>query len=130
MAEVRTIQTRLHVADLPRSAGFYRRYLGFVVGSAWPEGSPEFAILVRGPVELQLSRATDVGPSSPRTSSLWVEVEDIAAFHAAMAADLPIEWGPEVYAYGRREYAVRDPDGNLVILSEATDDPPTCPESV
>jgi len=33
-----------------------------------------------------------------------------------------------VYAYGRREFAIRDPDGNLVILSEATDDPVTSPD--
>ena len=36
------------------------------------------------------------------------------------------EWGPEVYFYHRREFAFRDPDGHWVILSEVTDDPPTC----
>lgn len=35
------------------------------------------------------------------------------------------EWGPEAYSYGRLEFALRDPDGTLVIFSEATDDPPT-----
>jgi hypothetical protein len=39
-----------------------------------------------------------------------------------------IEWGPEVYDYGRREFALRDPDGYLVIFSEETDDPPTTAE--
>lgn len=34
-----------------------------------------------------------------------------------------VEWGPEVYADGRREFAIRDPDGKLVILSGETDDP-------
>ena len=41
-------------------------------------------------------------------------------------AALPIEWGPEVYWYGRREFAIRDPSGYLIIFSEATTDPPTC----
>jgi hypothetical protein len=39
-----------------------------------------------------------------------------------------VEWGPEVYRYARRELAVRDPNGYLVILSEETSDPPTCVE--
>ena len=38
---------------------------------------------------------------------------------------MTIEWGPEVYAYHRREFAFRDPDGHLVIVSEETDDPVT-----
>ena len=37
-----------------------------------------------------------------------------------------VEWGPEVYAYGRREFAVRDPTGAMLIFSEETDDPATC----
>jgi hypothetical protein len=39
-----------------------------------------------------------------------------------------VEWGPEVYSYGRRELGFRDPDGSWVILSEVTSDPPTCAE--
>ena len=46
--------------------------------------------------------------------------------HRALSGHLPIEWGPEVYWYGRREFAVRDPDGYLLIFSERTSDPPTC----
>jgi hypothetical protein len=41
---------------------------------------------------------------------------------------VPIEWGPEVYSYGRREFAVRDPDGYLVIFTEPTDEAPTTTE--
>jgi len=39
-----------------------------------------------------------------------------------------IEWGPEVYFYQRREFAFRDPDGHLIIISEETDDPVTAAE--
>ena len=44
----------------------------------------------------------------------------------ALSGRLPIQLGPEVYWYGRREFAVRDPDGYLLIFSERTSDPPTC----
>jgi hypothetical protein len=39
------------------------------------------------------------------------------------------EWRPEVYWYGRREYAIWDPSGYLLSFSEETDDPPTCREA-
>jgi catechol 2,3-dioxygenase-like lactoylglutathione lyase family enzyme len=68
-----------------------------------PRESPPFAILRRDGLRLQLGRREN----------------------GARAA---IEWGPEVYAYHRREFAFRDPDGHVVILSEVTDDPPTCRE--
>jgi hypothetical protein len=42
--------------------------------------------------------------------------------HADLAGVVPIEWGPEVYFYGRREFAVRDPDGYLLIFTEPTDE--------
>ena len=39
-----------------------------------------------------------------------------------------MEWGPEVYSYGCREFAVRDPEGHTVIFTEATADEPTTDE--
>ena len=59
------------------------------------------------------------------TADLYVATEDVRAMHAAIRDRVAIEWGPEVYFYGRREFAVRDPDGYLLIFTEPTDDPPT-----
>lgn len=39
-----------------------------------------------------------------------------------------IEWGPEAYWYGCREFSVRDPDGHHLIFSSRTDEAPTCKE--
>jgi hypothetical protein len=33
-----------------------------------------------------------------------------------------------VYSYGRREFAIRDPDRYVIIFTEPTDDPPTTSE--
>jgi hypothetical protein len=33
--------------------------------------------------------------------------------------------GPEFYPYGRRDFVFRDPDGYLVLVSEAATDFPT-----
>jgi hypothetical protein len=63
------------------------------------------------------------------TADLYLGSDDVLGLHAAIKDLVKVEWGPEVYFYGRREFAVRDPDGYLLIFTEPTDDPPTCPEA-
>jgi uncharacterized glyoxalase superfamily protein PhnB len=58
------------------------------------------------------------------TVTLYLDVDDARALHEELQRKVAIEWGPEVYFYQRREFAFRDPDGHLIIVSEATDDPP------
>jgi hypothetical protein len=95
------------------------------VGTLWPDDQPEFAILSRDGLRLQLgiSETSDVG-----SCTLCFDVTDATAFHASIKDKVEIEWGPEVYFYHRREFAFRDPDGHTVIVSEVTSDPVSCSE--
>jgi catechol 2,3-dioxygenase-like lactoylglutathione lyase family enzyme len=123
MPSVLGVVPRLPAADLQRTIAFYGDHLGFALDGLWPDDAPTFAILERDGVSIQFNlaeRAGDVG-----AATLNVEVDDARAVHAAISARVPVEWGPDVYWYGRREFAVRDPDGYLVIVTERTDDPPT-----
>lgn len=129
MPRFHRIEPRLAVADLARSLGFYRDLLGFAVEGPWPADHPEFAILDRDGVRLQLVDGLGAGGASPGGGIVWLDVAGVAALYEVIRPSVPIDWGPEVYTYGRREFAVRDPDGNQVIFSEATDDPPTCEEA-
>ncbi len=128
MLSIRNVSPRLPVRDIRRTTEFYRDMLDFEVGGTWPQDAPIFVILERGPVRLQFFRP-DPPPhenaSSPEVV-LHFEVDNVLAFHASLAPHVHVEWGPEVYWYGCREFAFRDPDGYMVILSEPTDDPPTC----
>jgi catechol 2,3-dioxygenase-like lactoylglutathione lyase family enzyme len=127
MPSIKSIEVRLDVANVPRSAQFYAAILGFEVGTLWPEESPQFAILSRDGLRLQLGQSeSDSTATHLPTSTLWLDVEEIGAFLSQIREDVNVEWGPEVYWYGRCEFAFRDPDGHLVILSEVTCDPPTC----
>lgn len=120
---------RLPVADLARTLAFYRDRLGFRVSVLWPDRTePTFAILERDSVSVGFNHRD--GPDDPqdRNAELYIRVRDAAGLHAALRDELPIEWGPEVYTYGRREFAICDPDGYLVIFTEPTDDPPTIDE--
>jgi predicted enzyme related to lactoylglutathione lyase len=128
MSSIRAIEVRLEVADVLRAANFYAAALDSEVGALWPQHSPEFAILGRDSLRLQLGKS-DTSHAQPRAScTLWLDVEDISDLHSKIKERSTVEWGPGVYSYGRREFGFRDPDGNLVILSEATQDPSTCQE--
>jgi catechol 2,3-dioxygenase-like lactoylglutathione lyase family enzyme len=121
------------VADLERTIAFYTRTLGFRVAVLWPEGRPTFCILQRDGVGLGFFVA-GVGegegrtPTPPGGADLYIEVENVLALHAELKDKVAVEWGPEVYFYGRREFAFQDPDGYLVIFTEPTDDAVTCAE--
>ena len=123
------VTPRLPVADLARTVAFYARVLGFEVSVLWPADRPTFAILDRDDVSLGFF-ATDAhrGRVTIGTADLYLGTADVRALHAAIRDEVAVEWGPNVYFYGRREFAVRDPDGYLLIFTEPTDDPPTCGE--
>ena len=130
MSTIKAIEVRLDVEDVSRSAGFYAHALGFEIDTMWPDEAPQFAILRRDGLRLQLgSSASDTRAAQRAPCTLWLDVAAIGEFYAALQDKVKIEWGPEVYFYHRRELAFRDPDGHLVILSEVTDDPPTCEEA-
>lgn len=126
MPKIKACEPRLSVSDLPRSLEFYCERLGFIYGAGFPDGAPTFALLTRDGAGLQLSQAA-AGQVVGETT-VWLDTEGVLDEHARLRESVTIEWGPEVYFYGRREFAVRDPDGHLIIFSEETDDPPTCAE--
>ena len=129
MPSIKAIEVRLEVVDVTCTAAFYADVLDFKIGTVWPDDSPNFAIFSRDGLRLQLSRRQSASvPISHPACTLWLDVEGVCNLHSTLKGKVSIEWGPEVYFYHRREFAFRDPDGHLIILSEVTDDPPTCEE--
>jgi catechol 2,3-dioxygenase-like lactoylglutathione lyase family enzyme len=117
------VAPRLPVADLDRTITFYTELLRFDCGALWPEHSPTFAILDRDQINVQFEVAA--AGTSIGNATLSFDVEDALAVKEMLGGRVPIEWGPEVYWYGRREFAIRDPDGYVIIFSEETGDQPT-----
>jgi catechol 2,3-dioxygenase-like lactoylglutathione lyase family enzyme len=120
---------RLPVADLGRTVAFYTRVLGFQIGVLWPDDHPTFVTLDRDAVSLGFFTPDALrGQVTIGTADLYLGVDDVRAIHTTIKDVMRVEWGPEVFFYGRREFAVRDPDGYLLIFTEPTDDPATCGE--
>ena len=109
----------LKTSDLDRTVEFYRDVLGFSLGATWPRERPTSCVLHQGTV--QISFTTDPNgwyPTPGLAGQLWIEVDDLLALHAKVAGKVGIEWGPEVYSYGRREFAIKDWNGYLLAFSE------------
>ncbi len=106
---------------------FYTKLLGFRVSCAWPAEAPTFLLLDRDDVRLAFDVVeARARPMSADSVGFYLEVDDAFALHRKIRRRVKIEWGPEVYSYGRREFAIRDPEGYLIIFTEKTDDPTTC----
>jgi catechol 2,3-dioxygenase-like lactoylglutathione lyase family enzyme len=126
MSQLRSISPRLHIADYARSVAFYHDVLGFTIDAVFPDEAPTFALLSRDGVQMQIGGPeADKRAAERPTVTLYLDVEDARGWHARLKDRVAIEWGPEVFFYQRREFAFRDPDGHLIIVSEETSDPPT-----
>ena len=129
MARFNSLEPRIHVADFARSLAFYTGVLGFKVLTLFPDDTPSFALVARDGVGLQIGGiGGQKDPNAPSNCTLYFDVRDALKVYGQLKDRVTVEWGPEVYFYHRREFAFRDPDGHLVIISEETDDPVTFKE--
>jgi catechol 2,3-dioxygenase-like lactoylglutathione lyase family enzyme len=128
MVRLLKVSPRLPVRNLARTVEFYTSVLDFETGGLWPAHEPTFVILERDDTVLQFHVSEHSDHCGFGTIS--IDTDDARSVHAALTGKVTIEWGPEVYWYGRREFSFRDPDGYAVIISEQTSDPPDCTEDM
>ena len=119
-----TLQPRLPVSSITASCQFYCENLGFECTQPPAADSDGFAIVHRDGLGIQLVQPNPDHPSGPVT--LWIQVDDASVEYERVKGRVPIEWGPEVYWYGCREFSVQDPDGHHLIFSSTTNEAPTC----
>jgi catechol 2,3-dioxygenase-like lactoylglutathione lyase family enzyme len=85
MPSIKAIEARLDVVDVARSVAFYADVLGFEIGTLWPDDSPQFAILSRDGLRLQLSRYDgDSVPVSHPGCTIWLDVSGVCDLHSTL----------------------------------------------
>jgi predicted enzyme related to lactoylglutathione lyase len=114
--EILAARVLLHPTDMARSLAFYRDVLGLAVAREFPGGTVFF--LGGGFLELSRSATEPVGEAM----ALWLQVRDLDAAHAAVAAHLLR--APRLEPWGLREMWITDPDGTRIVLVEIPADHP------
>ena len=103
----------LLVPDVPATADFYRRVLGFRTDPG--TDTPEYTVVWRDNAALHLAR----GEHPPSGVRLFFWVRDVDMLYQevvgrGVAIDVPI--GTRLY--GVRDFSIRDPNGVVVILGQ------------
>ena len=115
------LQSRVLVrpVDYARSVAFYRDVVGLHIYREWATGTVFFL----GGGLLELSRSG--GPVTDDKLSLWLQVRDVdAEFARLAAAGVTVVEAPVLEPWGLREARLRDPDGLQLILVEILPDHP------
>ena len=129
------------VADMGRAMAFWCDACGFATivavrddGKTFDQSPVAganyvFAILTRDGVELMLQEEKNLRGELPGglkerakgfSCTYYIEVEGVDAFHAHMSAKVAerVRSAPKTSSYGMREFAVEDPDGNVIVFAE------------
>jgi uncharacterized glyoxalase superfamily protein PhnB len=113
----------LAVHDLERSAAWYEAVFGCTRADVVP-GSWVFCRA--GDVQFMLGRCPDVLPATDigdHSYLAYIEVDDVDACYArAVDAGADVLKPPTDETWGRREVALRSPDGHRFMLANATTD--------
>lgn len=133
--DIRCITPFLAAKNLDETVSFYTSFLGFRVDKLHPAERPTLVFLRAsgGGTGATLIFDTTLWNGEPRmTGQLHVDLgpkgrgaSKVLAVLDRVRPHTTVEWGPEVYHYGRRECSIKDPNGYSIVLSEETDEPPT-----
>lgn len=105
----------LTVADLERAVGFYEGTLGLVRKYRFSD----YVGLDCGGVEIGLKTWGGLEAAREGEPSLDLVVEDLETAHAELVAKgIVFEKGPHELDWGARGALLRDPDGNLLQLTQ------------
>ncbi len=100
--------------DLDQTTAFYAK-LGFDVMSRYAD---DYLILVREGRELHFFFYADVDPKTSIAGCYW-RISDPEGFHREITArGIVCLDEPEIKPWGMFEFALSDPDGNLLRLGE------------
>jgi predicted enzyme related to lactoylglutathione lyase len=115
-----TIRPILVTADLDRLLAFYTGLLGATEVMRFPDDGPVFYVgLELGDSELGLSSDASIVSGSPGRMLLSIEVDDVDARLAQVEAlGGEVSSPPNDMPWGQRVAHIKDPDGNVVNLTQ------------
>jgi catechol 2,3-dioxygenase-like lactoylglutathione lyase family enzyme len=122
-----SVTPNLVVSDIDRSAAFYRDVLGLPIHMTVPGAAPfAFVWLKQDDVNIFLNDRATVGELDPHLAdkppggsfTIYFRVTGVDALWERISPHAKIAEAINTKPYGMREFAVEDPDGYLITLSE------------
>jgi catechol 2,3-dioxygenase-like lactoylglutathione lyase family enzyme len=117
----RRILPCLLVRDMRETLEFYIETLGFVQTGYYPiESDPIRTEVRRDDVAIIfLSDSPRAAADAPAcTGAFYVFPESVDRLADELRGKVPFEWGPHETEFGLREFAIRDPNGYLLVFAE------------
>lgn len=120
--DVLSSRVLLHPTDPARSHAFYRDVLGLAVYREFGPPEQPGVVYFLGTGLLEVSGR---GEQPPRGLALWLQVRDVAAEHARLAAaGVTVTRPPRREPWGLVEMWIEDPDGLPIAVVEVPADHP------
>jgi predicted enzyme related to lactoylglutathione lyase len=121
--EVLASRVLLHPADFARSFDFYARTVGLHIFREWGQRADRGVVFFVGGGYLELSGRSGANVSDKL--ALWLQVRDVDAEHARLAAaGVDVAEPPVDKPWGLREARILDPDGLPLVLVQVPDHHP------
>ena len=111
----------LLVGDMRQSLEFYVEKLGFTQTGYFPiESNPIRTEVRRDDVAIILFTEAlyAVGDSPSFSGALYIFPENVDRLAEELRGKVPLEWHPHDTDFGTREFAIRDPNGYLLIFAQ------------
>jgi catechol 2,3-dioxygenase-like lactoylglutathione lyase family enzyme len=111
----------LLVSDMRATLDFYIGQLGFVQTGYYPIESDPIRTEVRrdGVAIILFTEAFHTSGDRPSfTGTLYIFPESVDRLADELRGKVPFAWGPENTDFDIREFAVRDPNGYLLVFAE------------
>ena len=117
--QLESLTPMLRTWDLQRSLQFYVGTLGFACDRFSEEWG--WAALSHGAVALMLATPDRHGAAtlSAFTGSLYFRTDDVDALWFSLLGRVDVVYAPEDFAYGMREFAIRDDSGYILQFGQA-----------
>ncbi|MFE1289403.1 VOC family protein [Streptomyces sp. NPDC058751] len=123
MVHVLSSRTLLRPTDPERSRVFYGEQLGLAVYREFGTGPERGTVYFLGGGFLEVSGRS--GTAASPALKLWLQVADMTAAHAELAAaGVEVVRGPVREPWGLIEMWIADPDGTEIVIVEVPADHP------
>lgn len=127
MPALESLAPNLIVEDVNRSVDFYTQELGFTMVASVPEsGTYNWAMVVSGGATIMFqthkSIKEDVPELNIRTgaaaATFYIKVKGLDDLFNTVKKSVRIALPMRTTFYGAREFAIQDPDGNILMFAE------------